>query len=570
MSAMDCDIFNELRLNGKLCDVIIKVDGQEFKAHKNIMCSCSSYFRALFAGAWSNAEKRIYNIPGVSPEMMNVIIEYAYTRTVSVTADNVVQLLATAVHFSVTGIVKACCNFLESQLCSENCIGIWKLVDCYYCPELKYKVQLFILHHFEEMVKLSEEFLLLPASKFGDIIEKDELNVKQENVVFEAIIKWVACDPHERRKFIPLLLSKVRLALLDAAYFMSNVKNNDYVKGNDECESIIINAEQVMYDLSIRGSYYQDFSNPLTRPRLPYTIIFAFGGSSESRAVSFIESYDARANRWMDVSCEGEHPCAYHGAVYLKGCMYIIGGYDGLEYFSTVRCFDPVKKAWHQVAPMHSRRCYVSVTVQNNLIYAIGGFDGSTRLSTAERYDPETNQWTLISSMHEQRSDAGATTLHGKVYVCGGFTGIECLFTAETYNSETNQWTLIAPMRSRRSGLGVTVYGKYVYAVGGFDGINRLHSVEAYDPLTNTWHSTSNMLTPRSNFGIEVVDDLLFVVGGFSGLRTTYRVECYNEKTDEWHEAHNMNINRSALSCCAISGLPNVTEYAVPRDSNEI
>lgn len=47
MSAMTCEIFNELRLEGKLCDVVIKVNGFEFNAHKNILCSCSSYFRYI-------------------------------------------------------------------------------------------------------------------------------------------------------------------------------------------------------------------------------------------------------------------------------------------------------------------------------------------------------------------------------------------------------------------------------------------------------------------------------------------------------------------------------------------
>lgn len=47
MSAMACEIFNELRLEGKLCDVIIDVDGFEFNAHKNILCSCSHYFRSV-------------------------------------------------------------------------------------------------------------------------------------------------------------------------------------------------------------------------------------------------------------------------------------------------------------------------------------------------------------------------------------------------------------------------------------------------------------------------------------------------------------------------------------------
>ncbi|XP_072343747.1 kelch-like protein 10 isoform X2 [Scyliorhinus torazame] len=517
MSAMACTIFNELRLEGKLCDVVIRVNGIDFNAHKNILCSCSSYFRALFTSGWNSIEKKVYNIPGVSPDMMKLIIEYAYTRTVPVTVENVERLLAAADQFNVLGIVRACCEFLESQLCLENCIGICKFADYYFCPELRHKAYMYILHHFEEIVKVSEEFLELSAFELRDIIEKDELNVKQEDVVFDAILKWIAQDPDIRKKCIVILLPKVRLALMNAEYFMNNVKNNDYVKDNDDCKPIIINALKAMYDLNMNGPSNSDFRNPLTRPRLPYSILFAIGGWSGGSPTNAIEAYDARADRWVNVTCEEESPRAYHGAAYLNGFVYIIGGFDSVDYFNSVKRFDPVKKTWQQVAPMHSRRCYVSVTVLNSFIYAMGGFDGYVRLNTAERYEPETNQWTLIAPMHEQRSDASATTLHGKV--------------------------------------------------GGFDGANRLRSAEAYSPLTNTWRTLPTMFNPRSNFGIEVVDDLLFVVGGFNGFTTTFNVECYDEKTDEWYDAHDMSIYRSALSCCVVPGLPNVREYAAPRDS---
>lgn len=262
---------------------------------------------------------------------------------------------------------------------------------------------------------------------------------------------------------------------MHAEYFMNNVKMNDYVKDSEECKPVIINALKAMYDLNMNGPSNSDFTNPLTRPRLPYAILFAIGGWSGGSPTNAIEAYDARADRWVNVTCEEESPRAYHGAAYLKGYVYIIGGFDSVDYFNSVKRFDPVKKTWHQVAPMHSRRCYVSVTVLSNFIYAMGGFDGYVRLNTAERYEPETNQWTLIAPMHEQRSDASATTLYGKVYICGGFNGNECLFTAEVYNTESNQWTVIAPMRSRRSGIGVIAYGEHVYAVSFYCTMIKWH-----------------------------------------------------------------------------------------------
>ncbi|NWS78106.1 KLH10 protein, partial [Crotophaga sulcirostris] len=559
-------IFNELRLEGKLCDAIIIVDGVEFNVHKTILCSCSHYFRVLFTGSWNNTKKVVYKIPGTSPEMMRFIIEYAYTRTVLVTVDNVENLLMAADQFNVMDIVQLCCEFLKSQLCLENCIGIYKLTHYYYCPNLQAAAYAFILHHFEDIFRVSTEFLELPINKLIHIIEKDELNVKEERVVFEAILKWIGHNPQERKQHITDLLGKVRLALMQMEYFISNVKTHDYVKDNKDCRELIIETQMEMYNLNMRTPFGYNFTNQLSRPRLPDAILFAVGGWSGGSPTNIVEAYDSRADTWINISCGEESPVAYHGTAYLKGFVYIIGGFDSMDYFNRVKRFDPVKKTWQQVAPMYSRRCYVSVAVLNDFVYAMGGYDGFTRLNTAERYNPEMNQWTMIASMNEQRSDSSATTLHEKVYICGGFNGEECLTTAEVYNPTTNQWTFIAPMRSRRSGVGVIAYANDIYAVGGFDGIRRLQSVEAYNPVANTWRQITAMFTPRSNFGIEVVDNFLLAIGGFNGFATTSNAEYYDEKTDDWYSIEDMSINRSALSCCVVPDLPNIRDYAANRD----
>lgn len=402
-------------------------------------------FRTLFTN-WDSADKMVYQIPGISAEMMGLIINYAYTGTVPITEDNVESLLAAADQFNVMGIVSLCCEFLSSRLCFENCIGICRLTDYYHCPDLRAAACVYILHHFEEVSQVSEEFLDLSAEELAHIIEKDELNVRREEAVFEAVLRWIAHDPQNRRQHIACLLSKVgaahlwscpqrlprgkpsvlvlqpppcmfqvRLALLQSDYFMNNVKAHEYVKDNANCKDLIISALSEIYDLNSYGQSSSVNANPLTRPRLPYAILFAIGGWSGGGATSAIETYDGRTDKWLNIPWEQESPVAYHGSAYLKGHVYVIGGFDGTDYFNIVKRFDPLQKTWQQVAPMHSRRCYVSVTVVDNFIYAMGGFDGYMRLNTAERYDPDTNQWTLITPMHEQRSDASATTLNGKV-----------------------------------------------------------------------------------------------------------------------------------------------------------
>ncbi|XP_048871163.1 kelch-like protein 10 isoform X1 [Brienomyrus brachyistius] len=559
------DIFNQLRLAGEHCDVILQTDGIDFKAHKIILCGASSYFQALFSSCWTVPEECRYKIHGISPEMMSLILEYVYTYSVLITLDNVESLLAAADHLNIISLVQCCSDFLEGQLCLENCIGIFNITDVYCCAELHQTTYHFLLQHFTEVARTSMEFLELTLSQLCTILEKDELNVRQEDVVFDAILRWIMYDPANRKAHIAVLLSKVRLARMEADYFMRVVQNNEFVRNSEECKPIIVSTIEAMYDLDVNAPQYSAFQNSLTRPRLPSDILFAIGGWSDS-PTNRIEAYDTRADRWVEVSPEGLGPRAYHGTACLKGFVYCVGGYDGTSALNTVCKFDPVSRTWHQVAPMHSRRCYVSVAVLHGYMYAMGGFDGLGRLNTVERYDPESNRWTLIQPMNSRRSDACATTLHGKVYICGGYNGIQCLSTAECYDPRTNHWTPIAPMRVPRCSLGVIAYNEKIYAVGGSNGSTCFRSVEAYDPLTNRWCAVAPMLNPHQGLGIEVVDDLLFVVGGFDGLEKTCIVECYDGKTGSWYRAQDMAISRSAVRCCVVPGLPSILEYAAPRE----
>lgn len=140
---------------------------------------------------------------------MLLIISYAYTHTVPVTHQNVAEVLAAGNQFLVQGIIRACCSFLEDQLCLTNCIGIWRLVNFYHCTGLKEKVFIYILHNFENIVCVSEELLSLSLEQLIVIIENDHLNVKHENTVFEAIQHWINRLPDQRLGHISVLLPKV-------------------------------------------------------------------------------------------------------------------------------------------------------------------------------------------------------------------------------------------------------------------------------------------------------------------------------------------------------------------------
>ncbi|CAH1973475.1 unnamed protein product [Acanthoscelides obtectus] len=564
MSIQAMQALFELKENNQLCDATIVLDdGAAIPVHRAILCACSSYFRARFTTMLQSGHKSRVHLPGVTSDMLQKLLVYVYLRKIDITEENVYSLLITADYLSILGVVQLCCKFLEDNLSPKNCIGVLRFARNHFCLELGNNVWTYIMRNFTQISTDSNEILNLNLAEIQEIINADHLNVKSEETVWETILRWIDYDTTARKKHIVALMKCIRLGLLDTQFFLERVKEHPYVSSSEESRPMIIETLKFLYDLEMITHRDGEVITPeIARPRVPHEILFAIGGWSGGSPTNFIETYDTRADRWVKLEeVDPTGPRAYHGTAVVGFKIYVIGGFDGMDYFNSCRCLDAVNKVWKEIAPMHARRCYVSTTVLDELIYAMGGYDGHHRQNTAEKYDHRTNQWSLIAPMNMQRSDASACALNGKIYITGGFNGQECMHSAEVYDPEINQWSLITPMRSRRSGVSCIAYHGQVYVIGGFNGISRMCSGEKFNPQANTWAPIPDMYNPRSNFAIEVIDDMIFAIGGFNGVTTIYHVECYDERTNEWYEATDMNIYRSALSACVIDGLPNVQDY---------
>lgn len=190
---------------------------------------------------------------------------------------------------------------------------------------------------------------------------------------------------------------------------------NDLMNNNAECWEMVFNAMQLKMRMatSIPPSIPTDAAD--ANPRIPKDILLAIGGWISDDVADVIEAYNARTQSWVSTPWYLIPPRAYHRSVFLNDSVYCLGGFDREDHFSSMCRLDLNTCTWHEAAPMHYCRCFLSVAVLNGCIYALGGFDGRSQQKSAERYTPDTNQWTLIAPMHEKRSDASCTALNNKV-----------------------------------------------------------------------------------------------------------------------------------------------------------
>lgn len=218
-------IWNELRQNGQLCDgTIVCREMKSIRIHRAILSAVSPYFKAIFINSLKKGEPEETEVYVDVPSLYVILIlDYAYTGTCKVTAENVEFLLPYADQFDVVGVIQLCCQFLLRELRPHNCLGIFKFAKYYFCGDLEKKGKLYIRQNFSKILKECNEFKSLLHEDLEDILRDDELNVRNEEVVFQAVKTWVEHDLENRKSYIPSLLTCVRFGHISYKYFKSKI-----------------------------------------------------------------------------------------------------------------------------------------------------------------------------------------------------------------------------------------------------------------------------------------------------------------------------------------------------------
>jgi len=91
-----------------------------------------------------------------------------------------------------------------------------------------------------------EEFLLLPLSQLIDIISSDELNVRSEEQVFQAVMAWIKYNMTERRGHLSVVLQHVRMPLLTPKFLVGTVGSDILIKSDEACRDLVDEAKNYL------------------------------------------------------------------------------------------------------------------------------------------------------------------------------------------------------------------------------------------------------------------------------------------------------------------------------------
>ena len=199
---------NDLRINTELCDIVLKAEGQEIQAHRVLLSANSPYFRAMFTSNYSEASQDVVELHGITAKALEAIAQFCYTSRLTISTDNVQEVLPAACMFQITAVKEACCEFMKRHLGFGNCLGVRAFADTHSCPQLGKLAEDFAKQNFQQVVQ-SDEFLKLEVDLLIGLISADDLSIPSEEKVFEAVVAWIKHDPANRDRYIGDLLGQV-------------------------------------------------------------------------------------------------------------------------------------------------------------------------------------------------------------------------------------------------------------------------------------------------------------------------------------------------------------------------
>uniref|UniRef100_A0A1A8KR46 Kelch-like 23 n=1 Tax=Nothobranchius kuhntae TaxID=321403 RepID=A0A1A8KR46_NOTKU len=528
------DALRHFYLRGLFTDVTLQCaeSGQVYHCHRALLAARSSYFKVMFTADMRERSNSVIKLRGLDCGVLGALLDYVYSAQVRITESNVQNLLEAADLLQFAAVKQACEEFLVRLLDVDNCLGMHTFAELHLCPSLEREARRLMLSRFVELMK-QEEFLEIEHEKLRSVLAAQSLTVQRDDVLIDAVVRWVTHDLDNRLHHVSDLLRSIHLGL-DEIYFRASLEVHKMMKNDGKLKSRIVqalrpNSKDVRNvspsSMYVIGGYYwhplcevhiwdpvsntwvqgKDMPDPARESYSTSLLganIYVTGGyrTNTVEALDTVSIYNCDYDEWT----EGSPMITaryYHCSVALHGCIYAIGGYRGGAPEQHTEFYDPLKKKWFPVAKMIQGVGNATACVMGDQIYVTGGhygYRGSCTYEKIQVYRPDVNEWSIVTISPHPEYGLCSVSLHNKLYLVGGQTTV-----ADCYDTERDEWRPISVMKERRMECGAAVINGCIYVTGGYSYSKGtyLQSIEKYDPELDSWEIVGTLPSPVRSHG---------------------------------------------------------------------
>lgn len=415
-------------------DLVIEVGAQTINAHKSVLAEKSDYFKA-------RQSRNILKVKGMSYKTLSTLIDYIYTSQMTVSKDDVVDVITGAKILQVPCAVQAAMDSMSTQITAGNCYEILTIAKKQRLSELKETAYGFMSDNFLQIFKDPAVYGRLTGSERDLILRKrteggKTLMAAEVNDVFER----VGSRPPSRCSSRPQ--SPLSVGSLEETHMIYY-----FNQAEDDWRPLTTMPE----DVNTKGCGICTM----------YNYLFVAGGikgqGDKGKASDRVFCYNPVTNRWAEVKPLNQAR-AQLKLVAMDGYLYAIGG----ECLFTVEKYDPRTDRWANVAPLPKGAFAVAheATACGGELYVSGG----SLFYRLLKYDAKRDEWQECPYNNSRKRSSDMVALKSFLYRFD--VNREEGVTVVKYNTIVKMWQDCAARRpGNHQPFRCAVVGNRIYCV---------------------------------------------------------------------------------------------------------
>jgi len=546
-----------MRREGRFTDVILEAEGQQFSAHKAVLCSCSPYFDRMFQPGFVEQENKTVQLKDFDSTTLSTLLDFMYNSRITITEENAQDVLIGANLLLLQKVKDAAADVLIKLIDDSNVFSIRTLANMFVCAELELRANKYINDRFE-FVSQSEDFKKLSLKDVMKLLNSQDLIVSSEESIFTSVQRWILHDKESRLSSFDELTSTVRYSLLSEQYLDNLIKNNQLVINSKRCKKNIEDVLNYKRGLKESGDLSVSLQSISQQYRRSNQLLFLQGTSTSTWFKIPPVLYDFEKSAWCTFKVTDPEAKHREDSTFVAhaGTIYCIEGqyqrYDEENGSTSIELSGQVYTLTLETRKMekHSRlgiprKRHQSVLL-GDVCYVLGGSGSSSVPTNAVEYldlslpvlqgvgeDGVGREWKQGPSMLTKRVSHMAVELNGSIYIIGGWDGQVMVKTVEKFCPSSNLWETISEYADIRMKSGIAVMDGKIYLVGGcVQTLETCYKAEMFDPESRQWKQLPETHFARSNPVLSPYRGKLYVFGGEGN--SYGQVECYDPVTNKW------------------------------------
>ncbi|XP_035687986.1 kelch repeat and BTB domain-containing protein 8-like [Branchiostoma floridae] len=483
----------------------------------------------MFTSDMAESRQKTVVLQGLDSGVFEEILSYIYSGSLHVSLDKVQPLYQAADLLQLDYVRDTCSSYMAMNVERSTCVDLYQFADVFYVDKVQKACLQLIHRHFVELAS-SDEFCSLSVNQLTEIISHDELDVKEETTVWEAVVRWVQHSREDRLHHLPSILPHIRFNLLTSDD-MAAILDHPLVREDPGGSEVIRNVVQ-------KG-------NPRLKPRLGMTTEMALLLNTDEELDGFL-FMNPQEGKYISCGYGTNFPPRISTmTVTSDNDIYIISTDDTLWYENKLSLFkyNHGENTWENagmaslsvlIRPGDDLRIYEEhlVEVDRVLYYIVADQVVSSSLMRMSKYNQSLDQWQECSQLQLDRPVDDSTAVS-----CGSRLYFLTITEVHRYDPSQNLWCKRTPPWDIHEVSTAVAMGTEIFCTDFY-----LTQTMVYSTESDCWQKLQGWPKPQNTY-IEYVPKLFVLENQLHILITCtsdsqegfiYFVCVYDRSSDAW------------------------------------